>query len=128
MRKSMIKKNMEDKINFKEIKKEKIFITNHFFSRWNERSENKFNSKNDLQNYMRNKCKSGKVSYFDCNCYLIDDIIVIAKFKKDEVGLITTYGDCSENYMMYSILLNKGIKGVRKYNKRNGMLNLAYVA
>lgn len=112
---------------FKEAEKENFRVTDHFLKRWNERVEGpKFDARYELEDYVRYLYENGAVYHIDSDCYLIDDIMVISALDKESIVFITTYGSRNENHILFNILLDEGVKGVRQINRKYGKFNLEY--
>lgn len=97
-------------------------ITDHFLERWNERiSEELFNSKEELEEYILSIYKPSEVEHLYKDHYLIcGNIYVTAALEENGIVLITTLGTYEDNPVLYNVITTGQLKNtIKKYGKLN---------
>ncbi|MCQ4924871.1 hypothetical protein NE686_17345 [Tissierella carlieri] len=113
---------------FKKCKKMDLHLSNHFFERWNERvSRLKFETKEELESYIRTNYSDRNVEHLWGNYYLIDGIMggiyITAQGNGKTVLLTTTLGTYLDNPVIYNMITSGKINNiVKKYGKIDLMI------
>lgn len=105
---------------------EEFRFTNHFFKRWNERVEEKFENKRDLEKYIRANYSSSDMKHINGDYFMMKDLMVTcAKDRKTgNIIFITVYGTKENNPTTYNILMTEGARGIKKVHRKYGKIHL----
>lgn len=115
---------------FNGFKNPRIFLSDHFLERWNERiNDIKFETKYELRNYIERNYNNNHIEHLHGDHYLMGDMMgglyITARKVKDGIFLITTLGTYKDNPVIYNIITSGEMDEIFK---RYGKIELNYAA